>query len=115
MFSSYFFQNNWDSETIFEEITILRGQSGLGFSISGGTDNPHLEGDFEIYVTKITPGGAASVDGRLKIHDIIKKVNDTHICQVTHAIAVNILREAGSEVRIVSINIILLWYYFEQN
>lgn len=44
----------------------LQGNSGLGFSIAGGTDNPHVGDDPSIFITKIIPGGAAAQDGRLR-------------------------------------------------
>lgn len=43
----------------------LQGNSGLGFSIAGGIDNPHIPDDPGIFITKIIPGGAAAMDGRL--------------------------------------------------
>ncbi|KAI4874079.1 hypothetical protein NFI96_030349 [Prochilodus magdalenae] len=48
--------------------TICRncGNSGLGFSIAGGTDNPHIGEDPSIFITKVIPGGAAAQDGRLR-------------------------------------------------
>lgn len=42
-----------------------QGNSGLGFSIAGGIDNPHIPDDPGIFITKIIPGGAAAMDGRL--------------------------------------------------
>ncbi|NXX24082.1 DLG3 protein, partial [Podargus strigoides] len=36
-----------------------------GFSIAGGIDNPHIPDDPGIFITKIIPGGAAAMDGRL--------------------------------------------------
>uniref|UniRef100_A0AAY4EKA9 Disks large homolog 2 n=1 Tax=Denticeps clupeoides TaxID=299321 RepID=A0AAY4EKA9_9TELE len=47
-------------------IPLLQGNSGLGFSIAGGTDNPHIGDDPGIFITKIIPGGAAAEDGRLR-------------------------------------------------
>ncbi|NWU77533.1 DLG2 protein, partial [Onychorhynchus coronatus] len=47
------------------------GNSGLGFSIAGGTDNPHIGDDPGIFITKIIPGGAAAEDGRLSWVTII--------------------------------------------
>ncbi|NXX79382.1 DLG2 protein, partial [Urocolius indicus] len=44
------------------------GNSGLGFSIAGGTDNPHIGDDPGIFITKIIPGGAAAEDGRLSFN-----------------------------------------------
>lgn len=46
-------------------ITCVQGNSGLGFSIAGGIDNPHIPDDPGIFITKIIPGGAAAMDGRL--------------------------------------------------
>ena len=40
----------------FEEINLDRGSSGLGFSIAGGVDNPHVGNDSSIYITKLIPG-----------------------------------------------------------
>lgn len=40
----------------FEEIILERGSSGLGFSIAGGVDNPHVGNDSSIYITKLIPG-----------------------------------------------------------
>ena len=45
--------------------TCVQGNSGLGFSIAGGIDNPHIPDDPGIFITKIIPGGAAAMDGRL--------------------------------------------------
>lgn len=46
-------------------LTCVQGNSGLGFSIAGGIDNPHIPDDPGIFITKIIPGGAAAMDGRL--------------------------------------------------
>ena len=58
--------NGTEGEMEYEEITLERGNSGLGFSIAGGTDNPHIGDDPSIFITKIIPGGAAAQDGRLR-------------------------------------------------
>lgn len=47
-------------------VCVSQGNSGLGFSIAGGTDNPHVGDDPSIFITKIIPGGAAAQDGRLR-------------------------------------------------
>jgi hypothetical protein len=74
----------------------------LGFSISGGTDNPHIGDDPAICLTKIIPGGAAAIDGRMKINDVILKVNDVSVVNVPHSAAVEALKRAGNLVRLVS-------------
>lgn len=81
----------------------MRGTSGLGFSIAGGTDNPHIGTDTSIYITKVIPGGAAYADGRLQINDIIAAVNDVNVVDVTHATAVEALKSAGDKVKLVSL------------
>ncbi|KPP77911.1 hypothetical protein Z043_102630 [Scleropages formosus] len=76
------------------------GNSGLGFSIAGGTDNPHIGDDPSIFITKIIPGGAAAQDGRLRVNDCILRVNDVDVRDVTHSKAVEALKEAGCVVRL---------------
>lgn len=51
---------------IFARPVMMQGNSGLGFSIAGGTDNPHIGEDPSIFITKVIPGGAAAQDGRLR-------------------------------------------------
>uniref|UniRef100_A0A8K9XWE2 Discs, large homolog 4a (Drosophila) n=1 Tax=Oncorhynchus mykiss TaxID=8022 RepID=A0A8K9XWE2_ONCMY len=78
----------------------VQGNSGLGFSIAGGTDNPHVGDDPSIFITKIIPGGAAAQDGRLSVNDSILFVNDVDVREVTHSLAVEALKEAGAIVRL---------------
>lgn len=97
------FQVNGDDEWEYEEIALERGGAGLGFSIAGGTDNPHIGDDTAIYITKLIPGGAASSDGRLQVNDSILQVNDVSVVDVQHAVAVDALKKAGNTVKLVSI------------
>ncbi|XP_069502037.1 disks large homolog 4 isoform X4 [Ambystoma mexicanum] len=92
--------NGTEGEMEYEEITLERGNSGLGFSIAGGTDNPHIGDDPSIFITKIIPGGAAAQDGRLRVNDSILFVNDADVREVTHSTAVEALKDAGSIVRL---------------
>uniref|UniRef100_A0A8C4S612 Discs large MAGUK scaffold protein 1a n=1 Tax=Erpetoichthys calabaricus TaxID=27687 RepID=A0A8C4S612_ERPCA len=92
--------NGTEAEYEYEEITLERGNSGLGFSIAGGTDNPHIGDDPSIFITKIISGGAAAQDGRLRVNDCILRVNDVDVRDVTHSKAVEALKEAGSIVRL---------------
>lgn len=84
----------------YEEITLERGNTGLGFSIAGGIDNPHIADDSSIYITKLISGGSAAADGRLQIEDIILKVNETSLIDVPHSIAVEALKRAGNRVQL---------------
>uniref|UniRef100_A0A8C7ZNE9 Discs, large homolog 2 (Drosophila) n=1 Tax=Oryzias sinensis TaxID=183150 RepID=A0A8C7ZNE9_9TELE len=92
--------NGIETQYDFEEITLERSNSGLGFSIAGGTDNPHFGEDPGIYITKIIPGGAAAEDGRLKVNDCILRVNDADVAIVSHGKAVEALKVAGSVVHL---------------
>ncbi|XP_058267078.1 disks large homolog 2 isoform X17 [Hemibagrus wyckioides] len=92
--------NGTEIEYEFEEITLERGNSGLGFSIAGGTDNPHIGDDPGIFITKIIPGGAAAEDGRLRVNDCILRVNEVDVSEVSHSRAVEALKVAGSIVRL---------------
>jgi hypothetical protein len=109
----------------FEEIILERGSSGLGFSIAGGVDNPHVPNDNSIFITKLIPGsflhpgrvsvsptadaphafpvflilgGAAAVDKRLSVNDIITRVNDVSVVNISHSVAVEALKRAGNRV-----------------
>ncbi|KAK1879033.1 Disks large like 1 [Dissostichus eleginoides] len=125
--------NGTEADYEYEEITLERGNSGLGFSIAGGVDNPHIGEDPSIFITKVIPGGAAAQDGRLRIpcsvllsftpssimqtpepgdeeevmkrsslrvNDVILRVNEADVRDVTHSRAVEALKEAGSLVRL---------------
>jgi hypothetical protein len=89
-------QEPWE----YDDISLDRGGAGLGFSIAGGTDNPHVANDASIYITKIIDGGAAAVDGRLKVNDIITHVNNVCVIDVPHSAAVEALKKAGNSVHL---------------
>ncbi|XP_035458926.1 disks large 1 tumor suppressor protein isoform X2 [Spodoptera frugiperda] len=89
-----------DDGYLYMTVVLSRaGGAGLGFSIAGGSDNPHVADDPHIYVTKLIPGGAAAAS-QLQINDAILQVNDTNVDNVTHAEAVDALKKAGNTVRL---------------
>uniref|UniRef100_W5NDK7 Discs large MAGUK scaffold protein 3 n=1 Tax=Lepisosteus oculatus TaxID=7918 RepID=W5NDK7_LEPOC len=92
--------NGSDGMYKYEEIILERGNSGLGFSIAGGIDNPHIPDDPGIFITKIIPGGAAAMDGRLGVNDCVLRVNEVDVSEVAHSRAVEALKEAGPVVRL---------------
>ena len=47
-------------------VSFFQGTTGLGFSISGGLDNPQYDNDSSIFITKIIENRAAAIDGRLR-------------------------------------------------
>ena len=58
-----------DLQIFVDRLLCCIGFAGLGFSIAGGIGNQHVAGDDGIYVTKVTEGGAAQVDGRMESGD----------------------------------------------
>uniref|UniRef100_A0A915HF84 Uncharacterized protein n=1 Tax=Romanomermis culicivorax TaxID=13658 RepID=A0A915HF84_ROMCU len=84
----------------FEDVVLEKGTQGLGFSIAGGSDNPHVQNDSSIFVTKIIDGGAAAYDGRMRVGDVILRVNTTDTIDVPHHVAVDALRRAGNVVKL---------------
>lgn len=84
----------------FEEITLERGSVGLGFTVAGGIDNPHYRDDSQIYITRIIPNGPASLDGRLRLEDIITRVDETDLKNIKHSEAVAALKRSGKRVQL---------------
>ena len=49
----------------------MKGGGGLGLSIAGGVDNPHIDGHPGIFITKILPETVAERDGRLRYEGVV--------------------------------------------
>ena len=75
--------------------------TSLGFSIAGGSDNPMYGNNTAIFITKLSAGGLAEKDGRLRPNDILYQVNDVALAEAEHTEAVQALKEAGNHVRLV--------------
>ena len=93
-------ENSNNSTWEYEEITIERGPTGLGFTVAGGTDNPHYRNDNSIYITRLIQNGPAYLDGRLKLEDIIVRVDDTELIDVKHSDAVSALKNSENRVQL---------------
>ncbi|XP_065889304.1 disks large homolog 1-like isoform X2 [Dysidea avara] len=87
-----------EEKYLVETVVLEKGSTGLGFSIAGGTDSPHVINSTAIYVTKVIPGGIAEQDGRLQLDDEILTVNNVSLGLVTHMQAVQALKDAGQHV-----------------
>ena len=53
-----------------------------------------------IFITKITPGGVAEQDNRLRPNDILYRVNEVNLAEADHTEAVQALKEAGQIVHL---------------
>ena len=51
-----------------------------------------------LFIFSVIGGGAAAIDRRLKVDDIILKVNDVDVVNVSHSVAVEALKRAGNKV-----------------
>uniref|UniRef100_A0A8C6XLQ6 PDZ domain-containing protein n=1 Tax=Naja naja TaxID=35670 RepID=A0A8C6XLQ6_NAJNA len=88
--------NGSDGMFKYEEIVLERGNSGLGFSIAGGTDNPHIPDDPAFSSPRSSP-----VDRRAgRVNDCVLRVNEVDVSEVVHSKAVEALKEAGPVVRL---------------
>ena len=73
------------------DITLVKNDRGLGFSIAGGRGNAHVVGDDGIFVTKIIPGGVAEIHGDLATGDRILEVRCNGILNLKYILLVRIL------------------------
>ncbi|XP_076359020.1 uncharacterized protein LOC143251643 [Tachypleus tridentatus] len=81
-------------------IIIHRNSSGLGLSIAGGKGSTPYKGEDEgIFISRLTDGGPAHQSG-LKIGDKILMVNGKSVVNVDHYEAVEILKTAGNDIKL---------------
>ena len=65
--------------------TLLRDNTGLGFSIAGGLGAAaYREGTDSLFVSKITEMGAAQKDGKLTVGDKIVQINGVDVTDARH-------------------------------
>ncbi|XP_065063741.1 tight junction protein ZO-1-like isoform X1 [Rhopilema esculentum] len=91
-------ESAYDTKTVIIEKT--QPNQGFGIAISGGVDNPHFStGSTAIIVSDIVPGSPS--DGLLKVSDQIMFVNTRNMNRASHNDAVQALRDAGMQARMV--------------
>ncbi|KAM6221994.1 tyrosine-protein phosphatase non-receptor type 13 [Rhynchocyon petersi] len=85
------------------EITLVNlkkdAKYGLGFQIIGGEKMGRL--DLGVFISSVTPGGPADLDGCLKPGDRLISVNSVSLEGVTHYAAIEILQNAPEDVTLV--------------
>ncbi|XP_050413169.2 membrane-associated guanylate kinase, WW and PDZ domain-containing protein 2 isoform X3 [Patella vulgata] len=77
-------------------VELDRGSRGFGFSIRGGREFNNMP----LFVLRIAEGGAADVDGRLRVGDQILEINQIETSNMTHSEAIDIIQNGGTIVRL---------------
>lgn len=54
-----------------------------------------------LYVLRIAEGGAADLDGRLRVGDQILQINSCNTDSMTHSEAIEIIQNGGASVKLV--------------
>lgn len=72
-------------------VTLRKGERGFGFSIRGGEGMP-------LFVLRIAERGPAWEDGRIKVGDEILSIDDKNAEAMSHAQAVNTIRDCNDTV-----------------
>ncbi|XP_014652760.1 PREDICTED: protein scribble homolog isoform X3 [Ceratotherium simum simum] len=86
-----------------EEICLPRAGGPLGLSIVGGSDHSsHPFGVQEpgVFISKVSPTGAAGRDGRLRVGLRLLEVNQQSLLGLTHGEAVQLLRSVGDNLTV---------------
>lgn len=80
----------------YHAVELSRGKRGFGFSIRGGQEFQNMP----LFVLQIAENGPASVDNRLRVSDQIIEINGVNTKNMTHAEAIEIIRNGGPCVRL---------------
>ncbi|XP_052739843.1 protein scribble homolog isoform X10 [Bicyclus anynana] len=89
-------------QKVLVHTTLIRDGSGLGFSIAGGKGSPQYRDDSDaIYVSRISPQGAAAKDGKMLVGDKVVSINGVDMEKAPHETAVSLLTGHERFVRLV--------------
>ncbi|XP_063219492.1 membrane-associated guanylate kinase, WW and PDZ domain-containing protein 1 isoform X3 [Bacillus rossius redtenbacheri] len=83
-------------EEQYHAVELSRGTRGFGFSIRGGREFQNMP----LFVLQIAENGPAALDGTLNIGDQIIEINGINTKTMTHAEAIEIIRNGGPTVRL---------------
>ncbi|XP_041347543.1 membrane-associated guanylate kinase, WW and PDZ domain-containing protein 1-like isoform X3 [Gigantopelta aegis] len=89
-------QNQEPEEGELYTVDLQRGSRGFGFSIRGGREFNSMP----LFVLRIAEGGAADVDGRLRVGDQILEINNYQTDSMTHTDAIDIIQNGGNAVHL---------------
>ncbi|KAH8876516.1 Membrane-associated guanylate kinase, WW and PDZ domain-containing protein 3, partial [Schistosoma japonicum] len=78
-------------------VTLFRGSRGFGFSIRGGQEFNRMP----LVVLRIADGGAAQLDGQLKVGDELVEINGYSTIGMSHGHAIEIIQRGGNTMRLI--------------
>ncbi|KAG1674896.1 Disks large 5 [Nymphon striatum] len=87
----------WETETLEFDLSAI--SSDLGFDLAGGKGDPQFPNDFSIYVTNVERESAA--DKKLKINDVVLRINNIDVTNVERKTAVDAIRNNGDIINMV--------------
>ncbi|CAB3250748.1 unnamed protein product [Arctia plantaginis] len=89
-------------QKVLVHTTLIRDGAGLGFSIAGGKGSPPYRDDSDaIYISRISPQGAAAKDGKMQVGDKVVSINGVDMESAPHEAAVSLLTGHERFVRLV--------------
>ncbi|XP_061704714.1 protein lap4 isoform X2 [Cydia pomonella] len=89
-------------QKVLVHTTLIRDGAGLGFSIAGGKGSPPYRDDSDaIYISRISPQGAAAKDGKMMVGDKVVSINGVEMENARHEAAVSLLTGHERFVRLV--------------
>ncbi|XP_063634187.1 protein lap4 isoform X2 [Cydia splendana] len=89
-------------QKVLVHTTLIRDGAGLGFSIAGGKGSPPYRDDSDaIYISRISPQGAAAKDGKMMVGDKVVSINGVEMESARHEAAVGLLTGHERFVRLV--------------
>jgi len=100
---------------VVEDVILVKAQSGLGFSISGGLFTEHIINDHGVFITKLTPGGAADLSGRLNVGDRMLSVNEESFEYISHEDAVQVISNALEQSNEICLRVAKVTRYYSSN
>ena len=77
---------------------LTQTESGLGIGIRGGTSASQTQG---IYVENVVEGGAAALEGTLRVKDRLLAVNGLDLTEASKAEAIRVLKGATEQISMI--------------
>ncbi|XP_074647785.1 disks large homolog 5-like isoform X2 [Tubulanus polymorphus] len=89
----------WETETLEFDVGGDTSDGDFGFDLVGGKDDPKSPKDYSIFVSNVRKGSTA--DGKLKVNDLVLKVNNVDLTNVDRKIALEAVKTGGGLINMV--------------